>query len=231
MSNFTFWSWGQAIQAADIQPTTKLILFNLAVHMNGIGEGCYPSTKKQAADTGLSERCVCTHLELACQAGFLKKQAHGYSGQGWKRNEYIACFPESKKGTEPDDKLEQKALNLTTEGTERSDKKALNVVQSNLPENKPENKPVKRKKKKLDKMTLAEWEEINGRLDLCHLVEWGRKNQLCPNKTSKAIDYFRDAVVAKGYLYADFPAAFRNWNKDNLESLKITTTKKEERYL
>lgn len=121
------WSWRHAIQKADLPSTTKLVLFNLSVHMNDAGESCYPSTGKQAQDTGLSERSVCTHLDKAADAGFIEKKRHGYGGQKWARNEYFATYP---KGTEPD----AKALNLFPKGTEPDDKKALNDVQSNSSE-------------------------------------------------------------------------------------------------
>lgn len=121
------WSWRHAIQKSSIPSTTKLVLFNLSVYMNDAGEGCYPSTQKQAEDTGLSERSICTHLDLAEQHGFISVKKHGYGGQKWARNEYFAQYP---KGTEPD----AKALNLTTKGTEPDDKKALKEVQSNSSE-------------------------------------------------------------------------------------------------
>lgn len=155
------WSWRNAIQRAQLAPFTKLVLLNLSVYMNDLGESCYPTTSQQAADTGMSERSVCTHLQLATDAGFLAKSVHGFGGQGWKRNEYSAVMPpgfEIGKGTErgsarsaknkpeqngaknpegtergsaPSDK---KALNLTTKGTEPDDKKALKEVQCNSPE-------------------------------------------------------------------------------------------------
>ena len=126
------WSWRQAIQKSELPSTTKLVLLNLSIYMNEVGEGCYPTTATQAKDTGLSERSVCTHLDNAEKAGFLLKSLHGYGGQKWSRNEYFATYP---KGTE----LDAKALNLTTEGTEPDDKKALKEVQSNTPYNTPVN--------------------------------------------------------------------------------------------
>ena len=91
----TVWGWRQAIQKADIPSTTKLVLFNLSCWMNEQGQGCYPSTARQAQETGLSERAVCEHLEKAVAAGFLIKRLHGYSGKGWARHDYVACYPNS----------------------------------------------------------------------------------------------------------------------------------------
>lgn len=129
------WSWRQAIQKSPLHSTTKLVLLNLSIYMNEVGEGCYPTTSTQAKDTGLSERTVCTHLEKAVEAGFIVKQLHGYGKQNWARNEYIASYP---KGTE----LDAKALNLTTKGTEPDDRKALKDVQSNTPDT---NTPIEEK--------------------------------------------------------------------------------------
>lgn len=120
------WSWRQAVQKADIQSTTKLVLLNLSIYMNELGGSCFPSTATQAKDTGLSERSICSHLEKAVDAGFIEKKKHGFAGQKWARNEYYATYP---KGTE----LDVKALNEVHKGTEPNDKKALNEVQSNSP--------------------------------------------------------------------------------------------------
>lgn len=130
------WSWRDSIRQSNIHSTTKLVLYNLSIYMNEAGDGCFPSTKTQSNDTGLSERTICTHLQKACDSGFITKSVHGYSGQGWARNEYIASYP---KGTEPN----TKALNLMTKGTEPNDKKALKEVQSNSPSlNTPKNTPI-----------------------------------------------------------------------------------------
>lgn len=147
----TVWSWRHAIQKSPLSSTTKLVLLNLSIHMNDLGEGCYPSTATQAADTGLSERSVCTHLDVAENAGFIRRKAHGYGGQKWARNEYFATWPVGvevgPKGTEggsvpstaaPVDKSVSNPSEGTEggsvrncEGTEPDDRKALKEVQSN----------------------------------------------------------------------------------------------------
>lgn len=139
------WSWRQAVQRSALKPTTKLVLLNLSIYMNEVGECCYPTTRQQALDTGLSERAVCTHLVLAVEAGLLEKARHGFGGQGWARNEYMARLPDgfqfgkrAERGSAPS---RGKALNVVPEGTERRDVKALNVVQCNSPLNTPKNSP------------------------------------------------------------------------------------------
>lgn len=143
------WSWREAVQKSKLPPTTKLVLFNLALHMNEVGQSCFPSTKQQAKDTGLTERTICTHIQTAVDRGFLKKSRHGFSGQGWARNEYSAALPEGielghakpstahlsdfdnrTKGTE---RASAPHFDNPPQGTEPDDKKALNDVQSNSP--------------------------------------------------------------------------------------------------
>ena len=125
------WSWRNLIQKAEIPSTTKLVMFNLSCYMNDTGEGCYPSTKRQASDTGLSERAVCTHISKAKEYGLIEVVRHGFGGQKWSRNEYMAKYPEGTElGSAP---YNEKALNLMQEGTEPDDIKALNDVQSNSP--------------------------------------------------------------------------------------------------
>lgn len=135
-------SWRLAIQASSLPSTTRLVLFNLAIYMNGEGESCFPSTRKQAADTGLSEKAVIDHLKVAVQARFLKKQSRGLRGARWKSNGYIATLPESTEprlALSPDNPVQAaEPCSVHQEETaEPSDAIALNEVQSNSPTNTP----------------------------------------------------------------------------------------------
>lgn len=135
------WSWRQAVQKAKLSPTTKLVLYNLSIHMNDAGDGCYPTTKTQSEATGLSERSVCTHLDLAESAGFIVSSRHGFGGLKWARNEYRAAFP---NGTEIASAANEGTERRSVHGTEPDDKRALNVVQSNSSiELSKENSPIK----------------------------------------------------------------------------------------
>lgn len=119
------WTWRNAILSTNLQATTKHVLMVISTHMNDMGGGCYPSVKTISQLASLSERSVCTHIEIAAQAGWLAIEKHGFNGQGWARHEYKALWPEgtefgsARQGTE-----------RRSEGTEPHDKKALNVVQS-----------------------------------------------------------------------------------------------------
>lgn len=114
--------------------------------MNEAGDSCYPTIEQQMRDTGLSNRCIITHINLAVVCGFLIKRKHGFSGQKWSNNDYYAKYPEcatlSYKGSEPNDIKTQKVVNLTTEGSEPSDIKVVNEVHTNSPYNSPINSPI-----------------------------------------------------------------------------------------
>ena len=114
MSRNRAWTWRHAITQSNLAPTTRLVLLTISCFMNDTGDGCYPTTKQLSEATGLSERAVCTHIDIARQAGWLAVSVHGFKGQKWKNHQYQAAWPEDE-GTEPDDR------------------KALNEVQSTSP--------------------------------------------------------------------------------------------------
>lgn len=74
-------------------PTTRHVLLTLGLHMNEKGSSCFPSTKTLTRETGLSERCVCTHLERAINNGWLTRELGRFGGQRWRRNAYQATVP------------------------------------------------------------------------------------------------------------------------------------------
>lgn len=130
--------------------TTRLVLLTLSLHMNQEGGSCWPSTSTLATETGLSERAVCTHLDIAASSGWLIKSVKGVSGKGWARHEYEAALPshvakalnevqyEETQGTERGSVAKREGTEPRSEGTEPDaqgtephDTKALNEVQSN----------------------------------------------------------------------------------------------------
>ena len=75
--------------------TTRHVLLTLGLYMDLTGY-CFPSTRRLAESTKLSERVVCRHLALAVGGGWISKdRRQGASGQGWRRNEYRATLPEA----------------------------------------------------------------------------------------------------------------------------------------
>ncbi|UVC14725.1 helix-turn-helix domain-containing protein [Mesorhizobium onobrychidis] len=98
------WTWRHAITQSDLPATTRHVLLTLSCFMNEVGEGCYPTQDDLAKATGLTERAVRTHTEIAVEKGWLKRQEHGFRGQKWKNYEYSALWPDPQdvgKGPEP----------------------------------------------------------------------------------------------------------------------------------
>lgn len=88
------WSWRHAILKSDLPPTTRHVLLTLSCFMNDVGGGCYPTQEDLAKASGLTDRAVRKHLELAESAGWLKRNEHGFRGQRWRNTEYWALWPD-----------------------------------------------------------------------------------------------------------------------------------------
>jgi hypothetical protein len=184
--------------------------------MNDMGEGCYPSTKRITELASLSERSVCTHIEEARQAGWIFSQVHGFSAQGWARNEYRPAWP---KGTELGAGLE-KGTEPHAEGTEPDDIKALKEVQSIVSpiEHPSKNISIKPKKEKSNGTTrgqrleqyLEGHEQLPAEWEQWSRSQFGWKNAKPWDVWANFIDYWRAAPGAKG-VKADWPATRRNW--------------------
>ena len=138
--------------SSQMPATRRHVLLTLSMHMNEWGKSCFPSTKRLAYETGLSERSICTHLDAAHSDGWIVKKQAQFRGQKWKANQYEAALPDNAivisfddfikaKGTEPssvasDDKalnevqqLKDEGTEPHAEGTEPNDIKALKEVQ------------------------------------------------------------------------------------------------------
>lgn len=70
-------------------------------------------------------------------------------------------------------------------------------------------------KKRSPSATLAEWEASNGRLVFAMVESWAKENYLDKAAVEEAIEAFREKCPQKGYKYADFAAAFKNWQRKN----------------
>lgn len=89
------WEW-RDLFASDVgppDPSTRLVLFVLAIYMNEHGEKCFPSQQTIAARTGLSERSVRNHLQAAEKLGWLKIYLRPRKGQSWFSHEYMPTIP------------------------------------------------------------------------------------------------------------------------------------------
>lgn len=135
------WSWRAAIQKAKIPSTTKLVLFNLSVYMNELGQSCYPTIKQQMEDTGLSNRAVITHLQAAQEAGFLTITKEKHGNQDWIHNAYIATYPDQNPVNVVHPPQENR-VNVVPRPSEPDDRNPVNVVHTNTPLNSPINTPL-----------------------------------------------------------------------------------------
>lgn len=135
------WTWRQAIQRSSLSPITKLVLFNLSVYMNEIGESCFPTVEQQTKDTGLGKTTIHKHLKLACDAGFILKTKHGFGGQQWANNEYKALMP-SHNGSAPDEPPSEKVVREVNQGSSARAPKVVHQVNTNTPVNTPKNTSI-----------------------------------------------------------------------------------------
>jgi hypothetical protein len=89
------WDWRDAVRQSRLEPHTKLVLYTIAVYMNGMGAGAFPSYKALAADTGLARRTVIACVGKAVQAGFLAKERAQRPDGSQSTNRYAARYPDN----------------------------------------------------------------------------------------------------------------------------------------
>lgn len=89
------WEWLDllASEHGPQDPSTRLVLFVLSLHMSPAGERCFPSQKLIATRSALSERSVRVHLGLAEAGGWIGIYRKRRPGQAWFVNEYVATIP------------------------------------------------------------------------------------------------------------------------------------------
>lgn len=122
--------------------TTRLVLLALANHMNKMGGSCFPSTKRLAEETALSEKAICTHLDKAKEKGWIMVSTRGRTaGKAWAGHQYRATLPPNLnlEGTEQRSAPLGKAVEPHAKGTEHDSEKALNDVQSSSSVNSSKN--------------------------------------------------------------------------------------------
>lgn len=88
------WTWRDAIRRAKVAPLTKLVCLTIANYVSDLGKGAYPSVTLIMEDSGMSNRSVATHLQLAVEAGLLEiERKHGKDGR-FKKSIYHPKFPD-----------------------------------------------------------------------------------------------------------------------------------------
>ena len=88
------WNWTGAVVATKVKPPTKLVCLAIARYLSDAGKGWRISVADLMRDTGLSNRSVATHLELAHKAGLLAIERN--IGRNGRREvtTYAARFPD-----------------------------------------------------------------------------------------------------------------------------------------
>jgi helix-turn-helix protein len=130
-------------------PTARHILLTLSLHMDELGGSCFPSIRTLMKKTGLSNRAICTHLEKAEAAGWIKRSQRGKNfGKSWKGNEYQATLPPLKvvnevqhDGGERGSLRQAKGGEPHSEGGEPDDNKVVNEVHTSTSVNSRKNSP------------------------------------------------------------------------------------------
>jgi len=77
-----------------LQSNAKLVGCYLSTWMDEHGNNCYPSVKRIAEETSLSEVTVCKYIAELRDNGWLTSIKYGYDGQQWARNQYYPQIPE-----------------------------------------------------------------------------------------------------------------------------------------
>lgn len=94
MSKMPVWTWRDAIRQASVPPLTKLVLYSIANYLSDVGAGCFPGGECLVADSGMSQRSVTTHLQIAADAGLLVIEKRRSQGGQHLRNHYLPKFPD-----------------------------------------------------------------------------------------------------------------------------------------
>lgn len=136
MAQKTLFAWRNCLLSPEgpSNPTTRLVLLTLSTHMSQEGERCFPTTRRLAEQTGLSERSVITHIQRATQEGWLLVSKHGTNGQGWRRHEYHPLVPQRAEGGSVPQRAERASV-ASVERAEPHDRNVLKEVQCNSKEN------------------------------------------------------------------------------------------------
>ncbi len=131
MSQNRAWTWRHAIIKSDLPATTRHVLLTISCFMNDVGGGCYPTQEQLAEATGLTDRAVRKHIEIAEASGWLIRKEHGFRGQKWRNHEYEARWP----GILDVDEGAERGSSRLSEGAERGSGKVRNEVPTTNPRN------------------------------------------------------------------------------------------------
>lgn len=137
------WQWLEVL-ASDCGPpgaTTRHVLHAIAVHMNSKGESAFPSTRKIANRTALSERAVTKHVSLARLSGWIEVTKRRRPGGDWDSNQYRAMVPGHAIVNVPPIKRRMERNSVGTEPNNDIYRTLRREVRNKMPTNYPINNP------------------------------------------------------------------------------------------
>src|ERR1700722_1492914 len=86
------WKWLRLIAASPLPSTSKLVAHTLCLHGLQNGDRIFPSQRQLAAQSGLTERTVCTHIDLIVRRGWLWRTVKNF-GRDWAGTTYVLMVP------------------------------------------------------------------------------------------------------------------------------------------
>ena len=211
--NYKF-AWLNMIIKSDLAPVTRHVLLTLGCSFMKLdGSNCFPSTATISRATGLSERTVCTHLDIAQKEGWLVKKNAGINGKGWKRLLYLPLIPKKALKEVQQLAVEGTVLNSARqgEGTEPDDIKALKEVQSNISVNN------KYKRKDNPPTPLPKDFQISD-----GVRKWlSETSDFFDDHSEKDLQHefeqFKDNVLGAGKKQLNWDATFRTWIRNRVK--------------
>lgn len=162
------WNWRELVasELSGLPPTTRLVLLTISLHMNENGANCWPSQASIVKRTGLSERAVREHLDIAERYQWIRVEQRRRPGKAWFNHQYYPIVPDkladeikaapweddpkwerpapraARKGSRPANGAEHPAPSSSTPGTTCRD--ARHHVPTNSSSNSPINNSCER---------------------------------------------------------------------------------------
>ena len=134
------WRWRNAVSGSRLDSSTKHILLELSHNMDGEGGSCFPTIADLCTRTGRSKKTVQNHLRVAEAEGWIDIRQGAFSGQKWKRYDYVARWPDAGRQNIP---TEEKAVEMTPEAGGIDDQKVGEPLpqDKNISDNISDNSP------------------------------------------------------------------------------------------
>lgn len=218
----TRWAWGTSLK-----PTCKLILLSLADRA-GENHQCWPSLVRLHKDTGLDRKTVIKGIGELESAGILSVKRDVGKGNYYQLIGVEGREANEEAGTSTKNNTSSKNGTSTKSGTRQYQKRNGNQYQkrniepinrtiNNLPSINTEKSIPKIKKKQPVKTTIRDDFNVSAGV----MAWYCEKNYT--EDIAKHLENFKDQCQAKGYVYANFDAAFKNAIRNDWASLRKNT--------